>query len=252
MLSMSGRIESFGASPRLRDFGISEASLFFRRRREETRSTRRRRPRSVRRGPAFGAVGPLVAEKSIDVLPALLDLSRWLKRDKIPFAIIGGTAVGFVGRPRTTKDVDAVVLLGEHTWESFAARAAEMGFRPRSTDVVAFARQNRVFLLRHARSGVDVDLSAGALPFEKDSIRRAHVVSIEGTKVPVASPEDLIVMKILASRPRDLGDIEGILATNPKLDRRRVRRLVRQFSEVLETPELNERLAALFSGRRRR
>lgn len=122
MLSMSGRIVSFGASPRLRDFGISEASLLFRRRREETRSTRRRRPRSVRRGPAFGAVGPLVAEKPIDVLPALLDLSRWLKRDKIPFAIIGGTAVGFVGRPRTTKDVDAVVLLGEHTWESFAAR----------------------------------------------------------------------------------------------------------------------------------
>lgn len=95
-------------------------------------------------------------------------------------------------------------------------------------------------------------ISAGALPFEKDSIRRAHVVSIEGTKVPIASPEDLIVMKILASRPRDLGDIEGILATNPKLDRRRVRRLVRQFSEVLEMPELNERLAALLSDRRRR
>jgi predicted nucleotidyltransferase len=192
-----------------------------------------------------------MAEKPVDVLPALLDLSRWLRRDRIPFVIIGGTAVGFVGRPRTTKDVDAMVLLGEHTWESFAARAAKMGFLPRSRDMVAFARQNRVFLLRHALSGVEIDISAGALPFEKDSIRRAHLVSIEGTKVPVASPEDLIVMKILASRPRDLGDIEGILATNPKLDRRRVRRLVRQFSEVLEMPELIDRLEELF-GRRRR
>lgn len=193
-----------------------------------------------------------MAEKRVDVLPALLDLSRWLKRDRIPFAIIGGTAVGFVGRPRTTRDVDAVVLLGEHTWESFAARAAEMGFLPRSADVVAFARQNRVFLLRHALSGVEIDISAGALPFEKDSIRRAQIVSVRGTKVPVASPEDLIVMKILASRPRDLGDIEGILATNPKLDRRRVRRLVRQFAEVLEMPELSERLETILSGRHRR
>lgn len=243
---------NFGVFPRLRGFRISEASLLFRRRREETRSTRGRRPRSVRGGPFFGAVGTRVAEKPVDVLPALLDLSRWLRRDRIPFAIIGGTAVGFVGRPRTTKDVDAVALLGEHTWESFAARAAEMGFLPRSPDVVAFARQTRVFLLRHALSGVEIDISAGALPFEKESIRRAHLVSIEGTKVPMASPEDLIVMKILASRPRDLGDIEGILATNPKLDRRRVRRLVRQFSAVLEMPELNERLRALLSGRRRR
>lgn len=56
--------------------------------------------------------------------------------------------------------------------------------------------------------------------------------------MPLPTPEDMVVMKAVAHRARDLGDIEGIVATHPRLDVARIRRLVREFSDVLEAPEL--------------
>jgi len=45
-------------------------------------------------------------------------------------------------------------------------------------------------------------------------------------------------MKAIAHRPRDMADIEAILDAQPQLDLRRVRRWVREFSTLLETPAL--------------
>ena len=38
------------------------------------------------------------------------------------------------------------------------------------------------------------------------------MIDVEGVQVPVASPEDLIVMKILAGRAKDLEDVRTLLA----------------------------------------
>ncbi len=159
--------------------------------------------------------------------------------------------MAFAGRPRTTRDVDLVVLLGPHSWESFLQAATAAGFVPRIPDAVAFACRSRVFLLKHEKSGIDVDISAGALPFEEEAIRRARDVVFGRRKIRVATPEDLIIMKMIASRPRDVADVEEIVAANPKLDRRRVRSFVMQFADLLEMPELVDRLEALLGKRRR-
>jgi hypothetical protein len=45
--------------------------------------------------------------------------------------------------------------------------------------------------------------------------------------IPLPLPEDLIIMKAVAHRPRDLGDIEAMLAAHPELNPRRVRHWVR-------------------------
>jgi predicted transcriptional regulator len=61
---------------------------------------------------------------------------------------------------------------------------------------------------------------------------------VGGIALPIPTPEDLVVMKAIAHRARDLGDIEGIVAMHPRLDTVRIRRLVREFAEVLEAPEI--------------
>jgi hypothetical protein len=57
--------------------------------------------------------------------------------------------------------------------------------------------------------------------------------------------EDLIILKAVAHRPKDLLDIQGIAANHPGLDRGRVEHWVREFAGVLEMPELWEDVARL-------
>jgi hypothetical protein len=54
-----------------------------------------------------------VAKKKSAALPLepLRDLLAWWKQARVRGMIIGGLAVSLLGRPRTTRDVDAVILL---------------------------------------------------------------------------------------------------------------------------------------------
>jgi hypothetical protein len=47
----------------------------------------------------------------VSLLAALADLAKWLESAQIPAVIIGGVASSFLGRPRLTRDVDALAIL---------------------------------------------------------------------------------------------------------------------------------------------
>lgn len=187
----------------------------------------------------------------VPLVAILRDLVLWLKAGQVSGVVIGGIAASILGRPRVTRDVDAVVLLDEGNWPKFLEAGARFGFIPRRPDVLTFAKRARVFLVRHEPSGIDADIAIGSLPFEREAVMRLQWIPIGGVDIPLPTPEDLIVMKAVANRPRDLGDIEGILDANPKLDLRRVRRWVREFSSALESPEILKNFNAIITARRR-
>ena len=168
----------------------------------------------------------------------LKDLLLWFKNSPGEFLIIGGIAVGLLTRPRTTKDIDVLSLLDESQWENFLKTGRQFGFDARITDALSFARKNRIVLLRHFKSGIDIDISFGQLPFEKESIRRKTFHTLGTLTVPLPTPEDLIIMKMVAHRPQDMIDVETILRAYPKLDRKRIQKWVKDFSEVLENPDI--------------
>jgi hypothetical protein len=186
------------------------------------------------------------------LLTILRHLVAWLQAGKVQGVVIGGVAASLWGRPRLTRDVDALVLLEEGRWGEFLAAGAGHGFLPRRADALAFARETRVLLVRHGESGIDLDLVFGSLPFEKEAVIRAKWVDLGGVAIPLSSPEDLIIMKAVAHRPRDLEDIAAILAAQPGLNVRRVRRWLREFSGALEMPEILNDLEALLSQRQKR
>ena len=172
------------------------------------------------------------------LLAALGNLVTWLQAAQVPGVIIGGVAASLLGRPRVTRGIDALVLLDEGDWARFLAMGEQFGFEPRRPDALDFAQQARVLLVQHARSGIDVDIVFSALPFEEEAVANAVWVDVVGIRLPLATPEDLIIMKAVAHRPRDLGDIEAVLDAHPKLDRQRVRRWVREFSMALGMPDV--------------
>ncbi len=186
------------------------------------------------------------------LLIVLRDLVAWLKTEGVQGVVIGGLAASILGRPRLTRDVDVLVLADEGHWGTFLAAGAKHGFVPRRADALAFAQETRVLLVRHEPSGIDADLVFGSLPFEKEAITRAEWVELDGVRIPLPLPEDLIIMKAVAHRPQDREDIAAILMAHPRLNLRRVRRWVREFSAVLEMPEILNDLEALLSQKRKR
>lgn len=152
--------------------------------------------------------------------------------------VIGGIAVGLLGKPRFTEDVDAMFLLSTKDIAKFLEVAKAENILPRNPDAEEFARKNRVLLLRHTPSKINIDISLGIMPFEEEMVERGIVRSIATLSVRLPSPEDLIIMKAVAHRPKDLEDIRTIVDKNPKLDISRIEKWVKQFADVLEMPSL--------------
>lgn len=168
---------------------------------------------------------------------ALVAMARWLSAARVPYALIGGVAVALQAVPRFTRDIDVVVWTDDERWPELIDSAAQFAITPRQPDVLAFARRTRVLLLAHS-SGVPLDISCGALPFELELVERSQAFDVGAITVQVAAPEHLLVMKAIANRPRDRADIDSLLRAFPEVDTESARRVVKEFADALETPEL--------------
>jgi hypothetical protein len=134
------------------------------------------------------------------------------------FCVIGGLAVVRWGEPRFTQDADIALLTGFGGEEQYARTLLEH-FQGRLNDTFTFAMRNRVLLLK-ASNGIHLDVTFAALPFEEDMLDRASLHEFAPRCfLPVCSAEDLFVMKVFASRPKDLIDAESIVSRQDgKLD----------------------------------
>ena len=184
------------------------------------------------------------------LLQVLGSLTVWFKSQHVPYAIIGGAAIGFLAQPRATQDIDAVTWLDLAKAAGFVQSGARFGFFSRISDPIEFALKSRVLLLQHNQTKIDVDISLGALPFEQEMIERATEFTTPELTVQIATPEDLIITKAVAHRKRDLLDIDNLVSVYPNLDLARIRHWVGQFAAVLESPELVSDLENLLENRR--
>jgi hypothetical protein len=175
----------------------------------------------------------------------------WSAASAVPIVVIGGVAVSILSKPRTTKDVDVIVWLPDHeTWSTFLASSKRFGIVARIPNALEFALQSRVLLLRHETSGVPIDVSMGALPFEELAIKRAVRTTVGDFQIPIPTPEDLLVMKAIAHRPRDLADIESVLSSHASIDEKWILATVQEFADLLDAPEIIDDLKKLMQARR--
>jgi predicted nucleotidyltransferase len=175
-------------------------------------------------------------------LQALQDLLAVFNNQGV---IIGGIAASLLGTPRYTVDLDAVFLLKFDDLPQLLQEAARRGIAPRISDPEGFARKNRILLLRHTSSGTDIDLSLGILPFEIEMVQRSKIVDAGMIQLRLPTPEDLIIMKAVAHRPKDLIDIQAIATSNPNLDQKRVQDWIEKFGEALDLPDLWDEIRRL-------
>lgn len=182
----------------------------------------------------------------------LTDLTGWLESMHVPAMVIGGVAASILGRPRATRDIDSLAMLSEDKWAAALAGADQYGIVARIEKPLEFARRTHVLLLRHAQSGIDIDVILGRLPYEEEAIARGEFHDLGGVRVKLPQVEDLLIMKAIAQRPQDLRDIEGLLDVHPDADVGRVRQWVREFAAATAMPDMIEGLEKLLAHRQAR
>jgi Nucleotidyltransferase of unknown function (DUF6036) len=74
---------------------------------------------------------------------------------------------------------------------------------------------------------------------------------VRGVSFRVATPEDIVVMKTIAMRPRDIADIGAILDAGHDLDLTRIRGLLKAFTEALESEDFSAEFERLLIHHRR-
>jgi hypothetical protein len=80
-------------------------------------------------------------------------------------------------------------------------------------------------LQRYIRGeSLDVDLFLAETEFLTEVMARRSRAEAEGRRLWLVSPEDLVLLKLLAGRPRDLGDVADVLFMQGQLDVEYMRR----------------------------
>jgi hypothetical protein len=178
---------------------------------------------------------------------SLRELRDFLQQRHWSHCLIGGLAAIRWGETRFTRDIDIVVFSGIGEEASYIDELLA-AFAPRAekSNVRQFALDNRVVLLT-THSGVPVDISLGALPFEEAMIARAKTATIvRGQEFQTASAEDIVVMKAIAGRAQDWRDIEGIaVKQGVKLDWDYIDHWLEPLLEIMERSERGAELQAL-------
>ena len=127
-----------------------------------------------------------------DIERTLAEVVRAIEDKGIPYLLMGGAGTVTFGRCRATNDIDVFVRVGD------AERVLEVlgaaGFETTETELT--------WLHKAFRHGVLVDViyrSAGHVLLDEEMLRRGQRLTYRGTETTIMCPEDLIVIKALAS-----------------------------------------------------
>lgn len=169
----------------------------------------------------------------------IVTLTRFLKKKKIPYMIIGGVANIFWGIPRTTLDIDVTIQIKEENYAGLIRDLNKDKYFIRTKHPLEFIRKNRVLPVE-TPSGMRVDLIFAGLPYEIRAIRRAKLERVGNEKVCICSPEDLIIHKVISERVQDQEDVRGIIKRlgGKKLDRGYLDPLIRDLAAGLAKPNI--------------
>lgn len=169
------------------------------------------------------------------------EIADALERHNISYAIGGALALGFYAPPRATVDVDVNAFIPlDDGLEILTLALKEAGFTAEGTPETIRTSAAESGQFRGRVRGIRVDVFVPAVPYyELESMRRR--TTLLKRPIWILGPEDLVVLKMMFFRRKDIADVEAILRDQGgTLDRMYIRRRLAEF-----VGEEDERVATL-------
>jgi hypothetical protein len=145
-----------------------------------------------------------------------------------------------LGTPRTTVDVEVVLLLPFKEAERVVKLFERHGFHPGPDAIAKLSAGHPAKFAFSKRFSTDVRLASFSL--DRAAVRRAQVIPLFGCPLRIAAPEDLIVYKLASWQAIDREDIQHILRRfEDSLDTAYLEEQIRLLSQEAGLPDLLER-----------
>lgn len=175
-----------------------------------------------------------------DVPAALADLARVFARVGVRWYVFGAQAVIAAGVPRLTADIDVTAEVPRGGAKTLVAALRRGGFGTRDVgDLATFLAQARVVPAVHLATGLPVDVVLAGPGLEEEMLSRVELRRVGATAIPFVATPDLVALKILAGREKDLEDVRALArARVPGLALDVARRRVAELGELLDDSTL--------------
>lgn len=115
----------------------------------------------------------------------------------IPYLVGGSIASSIYGEPRATQDIDIVAELKDRHVQPLIA-ATQNAFYIAEEDVLRAVSRLSSFNIIHLETMTKVDIFVlGADALDREEMRRRQSRSVAGTQLVVATPEDIVLQKLI-------------------------------------------------------
>jgi predicted nucleotidyltransferase len=163
---------------------------------------------------------------AVDVARRLADA---LQKEGIEYAIGGAIALGYYANPRATVDVDINIFVPPREGLSEVLEVlTQTGFvADNPATVERTVTDDGQF--RGRIENVRVDVFMPAIEYYASLSDRKREVNLLGRPMYVVGPEDLVTLKMMFFRRKDLADVEAVLRGDEPLDLERVRETLLEF-----------------------
>ncbi len=173
------------------------------------------------------------------VVELLRAVNEALKPLKIRWYVFGAQAVIAAGAVRQTADLD--ITTDDVPVERLRKALATAGFRLRDDidGVEDLIEHHRILPLVHRKSGYQLDVVRAGPGLEQQMLDRAIRRRMGRVQIPFIATNDLLVLKTLAGRDKDLEDVRALLRSASKeIDLDIVRERLRELGQLIDDSSL--------------
>jgi len=160
----------------------------------------------------------------------------FLNEHESQYVLVGGITVIAYGVPRTTMDADFIIQMEPEDLKTFAEFLGEHGFFSDPEDIDDAIRTRSHFSAEDRDSLLRLDIRGVYSEMDQRTLKNRRSMDLDGMKIYLARPEDVIFGKLLYGSDQDIKDAESIYVRQlPSLN-------IKYLEEICDAGDLRPKL----------
>lgn len=141
---------------------------------------------------------------------------QYLNDAGVDYVVVGGFAVMFHGRPRTTADLDFVISIENLDIQKFVNYLIDQGLFASVYDMEKAFEEGSHCSVEDQETLFRLDIKKANGPFDIQTLENRIAIQLDDIDIYLATAEDTIVNKLAWGRPIDLFDALGVYTRQEK------------------------------------